>query len=97
MVKSDVGSMVPDILKNMTASKEEGGAGPMTDGTTILSCKYNGGIMLAADGRSSNSMFVGNACSDKLEPIHQRIYCQRSGTSAHTSTIAKYVRYYVDV
>ena len=42
-------------------------------------------------------MFVGNACSDKLEPIHQRIYCQRSGTSAHTSTIAKYVRYYVDV
>ena len=42
-------------------------------------------------------MYVGNACSDKLEPIHQRIYCQRSGTSAHTSTIAKYVRYYVDV
>ena len=69
----------------------------MTDGTTILACKYDGGIMLAADGRSANSMFVGNSCSDKLEPIHQRIYCQRSGTSAHTSTIAKYVRYYVDV
>ena len=29
-------------------------AGAMTDGTTIIACKYNGGIMLAADGRSSN-------------------------------------------
>lgn len=42
-------------------------------------------------------MFVANGCSDKLEPIHQRIYCQRSGTSAHTSTIAKYVRHYIDM
>jgi 20S proteasome subunit beta 1 len=42
-------------------------------------------------------MFVGNKCSDKLEPIHQRIYCQRSGTSSHTSYIAKLVRYYIDI
>ena len=61
---------------------------------------------MGADGRSSNvskyltnylqSMYVGNRVSDKLEPIHHRIYCQRSGTSSHTSTIAKYVRYYID-
>ena len=69
----------------------------MTDGTTIIAVKYDGGIMLAADGRSATSMIVGNKCSDKLEPIHQRIYCQRSGTSSHTSTIAKYVRYYIDI
>jgi len=43
------------------------------------------------------NMFVGNKCSDKLEPIHQRIYCQRSGTSSHTSHIAKYVRHYIDI
>jgi len=53
--------------------------------------------MLAADGRSASAAIVGNKCSDKLEPIHQRIYCQRSGTSSHTSTIAKYVRYYIDI
>ena len=41
-------------------------------------------------------MYVGNRCSDKLEPIHHRIYCQRSGTSSHTSRIAKDVRYYID-
>ena len=42
-------------------------------------------------------MYVGDRVSDKLEPIHHRIYCQRSGTSSHTQTIGKYVRYYVDV
>ena len=42
-------------------------------------------------------MYVANRVSDKLEPIHHRIYCQRSGTSAHTQTIAKYVRNYIDI
>ena len=42
-------------------------------------------------------MYIGDRVSDKLEPIHQRIYCQRSGTSCHTQTIAKYVRLYVDI
>jgi len=56
----------------------------MTDGTTILSIKYNGGILLGADSRSANDMYIGDRVSDKLEPIHHRIYCQRSGTSSHT-------------
>lgn len=64
----------PNVYYNGATQEEEMG-GAMTDGTTIISVKYNGGIMLAADGRSSNSMYVGNQCSDKLEPIHQRIYC----------------------
>lgn len=42
-------------------------------------------------------MYIGNRVSDKLEPIHHRIYCQRSGTSSHTQTIARYVRHYVDI
>ena len=40
-----------------TGASQEGDApmgGAMTDGTTIIALKYNGGIMLAADGRSSN-------------------------------------------
>ena len=41
-------------------------------------------------------MFVANRVADKLEPIHHRIFCQRSGTTSHTSMIAKYVRYYID-
>ena len=41
-------------------------------------------------------MYIADKTSDKLEPIHHRIYCQRSGTTAHTQTIAKMVRLYVE-
>ena len=39
---------------------------------------------------------MGNRVSDKLEPIHKRIYAQRSGTSSHTMYICRIIRYYVD-
>ena len=45
--------MDPNVYYN-GAQGEEAMGGAMTDGTTIISCKYNGGILLAADGRSSN-------------------------------------------
>ena len=99
-----------------------------------MAIKYDGGILLGADGRSASvsiylwslivqfdmtwialnqiiaiftswfwcsffvqAMIVGNRVSDKLEPIQHRIYCQRSGTSSHTQTIAQYVRHYIDI
>ncbi len=34
--------------------------------------------------------------SDKIEPIHKRIFCLRSGTSAHTQKIAQIARSQVD-
>ena len=40
---------------------------------------------------------MGNRVSDKLEPIHQRIYCMRAGTSAHTREVARYVRHYIGI
>jgi 20S proteasome alpha/beta subunit len=43
----------PNVNYN-AACGEEAMGGAMTDGTTIIACKYNGGILLAADGRSSN-------------------------------------------
>ena len=77
--------------------------------TTLMSVRYKDGIVIGADGRSANvsvfkmltmfllqSMFVGNKVSDKLEPVHQRIYVQRAGTSAHTQAIARQLRAHVD-
>ena len=55
-------------------SPTEGLGEGMSDGTTIISMKYAGGILMAADGRSSSDAIVGNRVSDKLEPIHHRIY-----------------------
>jgi len=67
-----------------------------SDGTTQITLIYDGGVMMGADCRSSNSMYVGDKVSDKLEPVHDRIYAQRSGTSAHTRAICRYLRYYVN-
>ena len=36
-----------------------------------------------------------NRVSDKIEPIHKRIFCLRSGTSAHTQKIAQFTRMYI--
>ena len=48
----------PNVYYNAATQEGEMG-GAMTDGTTIIACKYNGGILLAADGRSSNvSKFI---------------------------------------
>ncbi len=33
--------------------------------------------------------------SDKIEPIHKRIFCLRSGTSAHTQKIAQLCRLFI--
>ena len=68
----------------------------MTDGTTLVSLVYDGGVMLGCDGKSASTILIGNRMSDKLEPLHQRIYCQRTGTSAHTEAVAKFARYYID-
>jgi 20S proteasome subunit beta 1 len=69
----------------------------MTDRTLIIAVKNDGGIKLAADLRLASSAMVGNKFSCKLDPIHQRFYCQRSGTTTHTNTIAKCIRYYIDI
>ena len=39
---------------------------PQSDGTTILSIKYNGGILLGADSRSSNVSYRTN--KDSIAP-----------------------------
>ena len=59
--------------------------------------KYDGGIMICADARTSNSMYINNNHSDKLEPIHDRIYAQRCGTAGDTQTICDYVRHYLNI
>lgn len=33
--------------------------------------------------------------ADKIEPIHHRIFCLRSGASAHTQALSRYVRHYL--
>ncbi len=58
---------------------------------------YDGGVIIGADSRTTMGSLVANRITDKIEPVHKRIYCLRSGAAAHTQTIARYVRYYIEM
>lgn len=66
-------------------------------GTTIMAVSYDGGVVLAADSRTSTGSYVANRVSDKLTPVSDTIYCCRSGSAADTQAISDYVRLYLQM
>ena len=50
------------------------------------------GVIIGADSRTSTGSYVANRVSDKLTPVHDSIYCCRSGSTADTQAVADYVR-----
>ncbi|KAM3138691.1 hypothetical protein pb186bvf_009255 [Paramecium bursaria] len=71
--------------------------GAISTGTTIMAIIYDGGLLIGADSRTTSGQYIADRCADKIDYVHDRIFCLRSGSAADTQTIAKYVRYYVDV
>uniref|UniRef100_A0A8C3A1H8 Proteasome subunit beta n=1 Tax=Cyclopterus lumpus TaxID=8103 RepID=A0A8C3A1H8_CYCLU len=55
---------------------------PMAHGTTTLAFLFQGGVMVAADTRSSCSGLVACPASQKILPIHSHLVGTTSGTSA---------------
>ncbi|KAM9385659.1 proteasome subunit beta type-11b [Pholidichthys leucotaenia] len=55
---------------------------PMSHGTTTLAFMYQGGVLAAADTRSSCSGLVACPASQKILPIHSHLVGTTSGTSA---------------
>jgi len=66
-------------------------------GTSIMAVAFKGGVVMGADSRTSSGDYVSNRVSDKLARIHDRIYCCRSGSAAHTQALADIVEYYLDL
>ncbi|ELQ76818.1 20S proteasome, regulatory subunit beta type PSMB6/PSMB9/PRE3 [Trachipleistophora hominis] len=60
-------------------------------GTTIVAMKFEGGVIMAADSRTSMGNYVVNRVSNKLTKLAPKIYCCRSGRSSHTQAVAEYV------
>ena len=56
---------------------------------------YDGGVILGADSRTSTGSYVANRVSDKIVPIHDYIWCCRSGSAADTQAVADMVKYYL--
>lgn len=66
-------------------------------GTSIMAVEFEGGVILGADSRTTTGAYIANRVTDKITPVHHRIYCCRSGSAADTQAIADYVRYYLDL
>ncbi|KAG5844777.1 proteasome subunit beta type-6-like isoform X3 [Anguilla rostrata] len=65
----------------------------VSTGTTIMAVEYDGGVVIGADSRTTTGAYIANRVTDKLTPIHERIFCCRSGSAADTQAIADAVAY----
>lgn len=67
----------------------------VSTGTTILAVEFDGGVVMAADSRTSMGDYVANRVSRKITPIHDRIYVCRSGSAADTQMLTSIVTHYL--
>ncbi|KAI4900575.1 hypothetical protein NFI96_013568 [Prochilodus magdalenae] len=65
----------------------------VSTGTTIMAVEFDGGVVIGADSRTTTGAYIANRVTDKLTPIHDRIFCCRSGSAADTQAIADAVSY----
>ncbi|CAK6984667.1 proteasome subunit beta type-6 [Scomber scombrus] len=65
----------------------------VSTGTTIMAVEYDGGVVIGADSRTTTGAYIANRVTDKLTPIHDKIFCCRSGSAADTQAIADVVTY----
>ena len=63
--------------------------------TTIMAITFEGGVMLAADSRTSAGRFVANRTAAKITQIAKNIGICRSGSAADTQAVAAFAQYYL--
>jgi 20S proteasome subunit beta 1 len=68
---------------------------PVSLGTTIMAMAYDGGVVLAADSRTSTGSYVVNRAANKLTKLADNVYCCRSGSAADTQALAGYTSRYL--
>ncbi len=56
----------------------------MSTGTTIIAVTYDNGVIIGADSRTSSGSIVVDRAADKLDYVHDKIFCLRSGSAADT-------------
>ncbi|NWX65883.1 PSB6 protein, partial [Promerops cafer] len=61
--------------------------------TTIMAVEFDGGVVIGADSRTTTGAYIANRVTDKLTPVHERIFCCRSGSAADTQAVADAVAY----
>ena len=56
---------------------------------------YDGGVMLAADSRTSSGIYVANRVADKIWPISNNIFALKSGSAADTQFLLQTTKNYI--
>lgn len=69
----------------------------VSTGTTIMAVEFNGGVVMAADSRTSMGSYVANRVSRKITKVHDRIYVCRSGSAADTQALTNFVQHYLQM
>ena len=60
-----------------------------------MAITYDGGVMLAADSRTSSGVYVANRVADKIWPIAKNIFALKSGSAADTQFLLQITKNYV--
>jgi len=84
-------------MKHLAAPGKGLKKGEVSMGTSIMAVAFNGGVVIAADSRTSSGDYVSNRVSDKLSSVSERIYCARSGSAADTQAISDMATYYLEL
>lgn len=65
---------------------------PVLTGTTIIAMKFDDGVIIGADSRTSAGRYVMNRVTNKLTQLTPKIYGCVSGRAAHTQAVNKYAQ-----
>lgn len=76
---------------NYLTSKGYGTPKATSTGTTIVGCKFNGGVVIAADTRATAGPIVADKNCEKLHRLAPRIWCAGAGTAADTEMVTQLI------
>ncbi|KAL8213480.1 UNVERIFIED_CONTAM: Proteasome subunit beta type-9 [Gekko kuhli] len=62
-----------------------------------MAVEFDGGVVVGSDSRVSAGESVVNRFFNKLERLHDRIYCALSGSAADAQAIADTVHYQLEL
>jgi 20S proteasome subunit beta 1 len=85
-----------DVMRYMGYVTAADGGKEVSTGTTIMACEFDGGVIMAADSRTSTGDYVANRTSRKIFRLTEKIFVLRSGSAADTQALTAMVRNYLN-
>ncbi|KAL7664862.1 proteasome endopeptidase complex [[Candida] zeylanoides] len=76
---------------NFLTSKGFGAPTATSTGTTIVGCKFRGGVVIAADTRATAGPIVADKNCEKLHRLAPKIWCAGAGTAADTEMVTQLI------